>query len=62
MGNFYANVTLRTSSIDDVRAALEALKRRAFLAERDGATVVFDEAVDAQDLDEIQRLDRKSVV
>jgi hypothetical protein len=56
MGNLYANIVLRTTAADSVAAALTDLRRRAFIASDASAVVVFDEACDAQDLDELQRL------
>jgi len=47
MGNFYANVTLRSAETDSVVQTLTYLRRRAFVAPaRNGATVVYDQAIE----------------
>ena len=47
MGNFYSNVTLRTTDTDAIVQTLTSLRRRALVAPAiAGATVVFDEAIE----------------
>jgi hypothetical protein len=40
LGNFYANIALRTTDIDTVARTLTALDRRAYVARGRGATFV----------------------
>ena len=56
MGNFYTNIVVRDDHLDAVAATLERRKRRAYVAAASKYTIVFDEACDHQDLDEIERL------
>ena len=56
MGNFYTNIVLRQDDVDAVATALERMKRRAYVASASKVTIVFDEAGDKQDLDELERL------
>ena len=58
MGNFYTNIVLRDKDADAVIASLGAMKRRAYVAATDTATIVFDERCDTQDIDELERLAR----
>lgn len=57
MGNFYANVTLRTTATGAVAQTLGYLRRRALVAPpRDGSTVIYDEASETDGPDELGRL------
>jgi len=56
MGNFYTNIVLRDGNVDAVAATLDYMKRRSYVAATATATIVFDEAGDNQDLDELERL------
>jgi len=57
MGNFYANVTLRTTETGAVAQTLGYLRRRAFVAPAmRGATVVYDEEAELAGHDELRRL------
>jgi hypothetical protein len=50
MGNFYTNVTLRGVSPDAAATALQAARRRAFIAPAHaGGTTVYDHASESQD-------------
>jgi hypothetical protein len=58
MGNFYANVTLRASSVDDV---IEYLRSNGFVAfvspaADDGSVVVYERRSDEQDVDALDAL------
>ena len=59
MGNFYTNIVLRDDDVDAVAAALERMKRKAYVAGASKFTIVFDEVCDKQDLEELQRLAAK---
>lgn len=59
MGNFYTNIVLRDDDVDAVAAELERTRRRAYVAGTSKFTLVFDEACDKQDLEELQRLAAK---
>ncbi len=57
MGLFYTNMTLYRPDRTAVAAGLRRLKRAAFLSPTlDGHTVVFDEAIEEQDTEEIEQL------
>src|SRR5947209_14769763 len=56
MGNFYANVTLRTADADGAASILDELERTAFVTVVGDITVVYDEKCDEQDLEELERL------
>ena len=56
MGNFYANVALRTSDIEAVVRTVTALDRHAYVAREGDVTYVFDEQCDEQDLEDLERL------
>lgn len=56
MGNFYANITLRTPDIDTVVSVLDDLRRTAYVGTDGKSTVVFDEECDNQDLNVLQHL------
>lgn len=56
MGNFYANITLRTTDIDGVAHTLAAAGRDAWVAHDDRVTMVFDRECDDQDVDALERL------
>lgn len=50
MGNFYTNITLRTSNRAGVEHALRRAQRTGFISEAtDNALVVFDQACETQD-------------
>ncbi len=49
MGNFYANVTVRSVTVDAVAPVVRALGRDAFLLQCDADVVVFDRETDRQD-------------
>jgi hypothetical protein len=57
MGNFYANVTLRTTATGAVAQTLGYLRRRALVAPaRNDSTVVYDEAIETEGPEELGRL------
>jgi hypothetical protein len=56
LGNFYTNVALRSTDIDAVVRTLTALNRQAYVARDHGATFVFDETCDQQDLGALEQL------
>jgi hypothetical protein len=57
MGNFYANITLRTTEAGAVAQTLGYLRRRALVAPvRSGSTVVYDEAIETEGPEELARL------
>jgi hypothetical protein len=56
MGNFYANVALRTSDIEAVVRTVTALDRHAYVARERDVTYVFDEQCDEQDLEDLEGL------
>jgi hypothetical protein len=56
LGNFYANIALRTTDIDTVARTLTTLDRRAYVARDRGATFVYDDKCDEQDLDALEHL------
>jgi len=57
MGNFYANITLQTTETGAVVQTLGYLRRRALVAPpQDGATVVYDEAIETGGPEEVARL------
>jgi hypothetical protein len=57
MGNFYANVTLRTAATSAVAQTLGYLRRRALVAPvRNDSTVVYDEAIETDGPEELARL------
>jgi hypothetical protein len=56
MGNFYANITLRTDDGDQVAKTLTALGRDAWTAQDARVTMVFDRQCDDQDTDALERL------
>src|SRR5688572_11505292 len=52
MGSFYTNITLGTTDIDRVEAAMRQARRAALIAPPDEkCTVVFDEASEKQDIE-----------
>ena len=56
MGNFYANIALRTDDIEAVADALATLRRDAWIATDAGVTVVFDRKCDEQDIAALEGL------
>jgi hypothetical protein len=56
MGNFYANIALRTSDIDRVERTLTELDRDAFVATDGRLTMVFDRECDNQDVSALEGL------
>jgi hypothetical protein len=57
MGSFYTNITLRTTDIEAVAAALRDGRRTALIAPPDrGCTVVYDRASEEQDIEALQAL------
>ena len=56
MGNFYTNIVIPEPTTDAVTAALERAGRSAFVANDGKVTIVYDEACDDQDLQELERL------
>jgi hypothetical protein len=58
MGQFYANIALKTEDLDLVAHELTALGRDALVVRQDGITMVYDRRCDDQDIDELARLSR----
>jgi hypothetical protein len=57
MGSFYTNITVRTADTDNVAAAVRQAGRTALIAPpENGATVVFDEASEEQDVEVLRAL------
>lgn len=56
MGNFYANLAMRSVDTDAIAAVLESHQRNAYVATVGDSTFVYDERCDAQDLDELRTL------
>ena len=56
MGNFYANLVVKSAETARVSATLERHRRRAYVASIHGATYVYDERCDEQRLDELTDL------
>jgi hypothetical protein len=56
MGNFYANIALRTDDVDGVAQALTALRSDAWIAQDARVTMVFDRQCDDQDTEALERL------
>ena len=57
MGSFYTNITLRTTQRGAVRDHLAAAQRKAYISPVvGGALVVFDQASEEQDLEELGRI------
>ena len=57
MGSFYTNITVRTADTDSVAAAVRQAGRTALIAPpENGATVVFDEASEEQDVEVLRTL------
>jgi len=56
MGNFYANLTVRSADTAGVAWVLDSLRRRGYVATDGDVTFVYDERADAQDLDELRRV------
>jgi hypothetical protein len=58
MGQFYANIALKTEDLDLVAHELTVLGRDALVVRQDGITMVYDRRCDDQDIDELARLSR----
>ena len=56
MGNFYTNVVLSGAELDATVAALESMRRRAYVAADGDVVFVYDERCDDQDSKELERL------
>jgi hypothetical protein len=57
MGSFYTNITVKTADTDGIAVAIRQAGRTAFIAPpENGATVVFDEASEDQDLEILKTL------
>jgi hypothetical protein len=56
MGNFYTNIVLSGADLDATVAALEKMKRRAYVSAEGKSVVVYDERCDTQDIKELERL------
>lgn len=56
MGNFYTNLVMRAADLDAVASLLESEGRRAYVAQVGGATFVYDERCDRQNIGELRSL------
>ena len=57
MGSFYTNITLRTDRHDDVVAALDDLRRDAYVSQpQGGCVVVYDRESEEQDVEVLKKL------
>jgi hypothetical protein len=58
MGQFYANIALKTNDLDLVEHELATLGRDALVVRQGSITMVYDRRCDDQDIDELARLSR----
>lgn len=56
MGNFYTNFVILNTDEEEVSSVIKQLKRSAYVTQSEKDVVLFDQACDEQDVEEIQFL------